>query len=661
MKKILIVLSIFAVLVMVIIIAFPLVVDLNKYKPQIEQEINKKIQGEFRFEKIGFRGLGIQVKNIVLTSTGDFRNKKILEVGEVKVKISFLSLLTANPKITVILRKPEIYLVKNEKGLLNITSLNQGQKKEEGQNGIKSDTQKDKPSKLPALIVGAKISLLAENAMLKYLDEKSNSLTIIKDLLISFQNVSFNSPIDFNLSAYLTSGGFEEKVTLSGSAKLLTHGTRKLKSVELDSKMGIGSQNVNLKGNISDLDTLQSVLIISAENLSVQKLKNSLRAAKQYNLDGDFSFNGEVKGPLKNLKECVVDAKANLKVTSSKTDLTLSAVFSQTLSQLNGNVKIQSSTLDMDSLFPHKLSLGISQAYADSTNPSVLMTLRTNAILKGLTLDGHLNLQKIIYKKTEFRDLLGEFDMDDLVLSIPRLKVNAFKGLLTLKGQIRMDTLKPTYQMTMVGENFQTNSILTMTSPTLKDVLMGTLNTNLDVAGEGFALEDIKKRLSGTGKIDLKEVELKGLNMGKEVQEKLKLIAIFSGSEILNEKLDSRINSIRSSIQIREGKLYTPDAVLEAPAYGAALKGYASFEKYIDYQGNLLIPAKKLSSSLASLADSKGMVPFPFVLTGTLPKISFNVDASKVAQMVLRSTIKEGLTKKAKEKLGIDLPIDLPF
>lgn len=651
MKKVLIAIGIFAVLISLLIISFPFIINLNKYKVQIEQEVNKKINGEFHFEKMGFRGLGIQIKNVILASSGNFKQKEILNVGEAKIKVSFLSLLTANPKVMVVLRKPQIYLVKNEEGILNITSL---LKKED------SEPTATK-SKLPALVLGAKISFVAENALLRFTDEKTSSATSVKNLQISLDNISLNSPIDFKLLAQLSSGVFEEKISLKGRAKLLTEGSRKLKGANFDAKIGVGDQSIHLFGDILNFETLQANLNVSTNQAPIEKLKNAILPLRKYSLKGTVSFSGNIQGPLKNFKECKLQARSDLRIVSKKTEISVAATLAETLHRIKGNIRIESPAIHVDDFLTKREGFLLASAYAEPLASKDFSDFRFNSILRGLSLEGSINVQKLVYRKTELNNMEGKFNLKNLQLSISKFRTDVFKGILSVKGDIRLDTSEPTYQVTTVAENFQVNPMITMFSPALKDVLLGVLNANMVISGSGFGFERIKKRLSGSGKVELKNVELKGLNMGEEIQEKLRLISIFAGSDILNEKLDSRIHFVRSSLFIRDGKLESPDAHLEAPAYKATLRGHTTFEKDINYQGSILIPAKKLSSSLASLADSNGMVGFPFALTGRLPRFTFSIDAAKVAQMAIRSTLKDSLKQKAKEKFGIDFPLDLPF
>ncbi len=670
MKTAVTVLGVLLVLGIIGVVTLPFVVDLNKYRAQIKQEVEKKIDGEIDFESIRFRGLGIQIKKLSIRSKGAFENKNLLEVGEARLKISLGSLLTGHPKATFIFRQPKITLVKNEKGALNLTEL--PKKTEEPEKELKEAESPRKKSKLPGLLLGAKLSFQVEQASLKYIDEKKHSTSAVENLNATLSNVALNSPIDFSVNAELQSSEgarrlFQGELSLKGRAKVEAERSKKISAIELDTQFALGELKASLEGKVTDLDLIQVDLKIKTPLLSLSKIKSSFEALGQYPFDGTMSLDGSIKGPLKKLDQCRVGGNLNIHLKSGSTDLKFKSEISDTLASLNGRFTLDAPLLHLDELLPGKRGgmafFRLPSAYADAgMSQDPLKTLRESPIFKGLRASGKVDIQKIVLRGSEMTHLSSKLDLENLGFSISQFAMNAFGGKLNLKGGIKMSTPKPQFQLSTVIEKFNLNSLLTFASPTMKNVAHGTVTANLDLEGKGTTLSDAKQNLFGNGKMEMREIELKGLNMGKSLQDQLRLIAIFAGSDILNEDLTGRFDSFKSSLLIKGGRLYTPDAVLSAPQYGATLKGFASFDKEIQYDGKVLLPAKKFSSkALQSLADNRGMIGFPFKLSGVLPKFSFTVDAAEITRMAAKSVLTDTAKQKLKEKLGIDLPVDLPF
>jgi len=664
MKTAVTILGVVLVLGIIAIISLPFVIDLNKYRDQIKQEVEKKIEGEFDFETIRFRGVGIQLKKLSLRSKGAFENKNLLEVGEARVKISLGSLLTGHPKATLILRQPHITLVKNVAGKLNVTEL---PKKAPSEAEPQQALPPKKRSKLPALLLGAKLSLHVEQAILKYFDEKKRSANSVENLNATLNNIAFNSPIDFSVKALLRAEEgkkqlFEGDLSLQGRAKVEAGRSQKISAIDLDTQVALGELKVSVDGKVTDIDDLMRTdLKIKTPVLSLAKIKNSFGALKKYSLDGTMSLAGSIKGPLKKPDQCQAKGNLDIHLTSGSTDLKFTSQISDTLASLNARFSLEAPMLNLDAILPKKRAAFWipSFVYAEvGTKEDPLGQLRNSPIFRGLKASGKVEIQKIVLRGSEMTRLSSKLNLNNLRFSISQFVMKGFGGGLSLKGDVNLDAPKPQYQLSAVAQNFNLNPLLTFASPKMKNVAEGTMLATLDLEGEGTTLLDAKSHMKGNGRVEMKDVELKGLNMGESLQEQLRLISIFAGSDILNEDLTGRFDSFKSSLIIKEGRLYTPDAILSAPKYGATLKGFASFDKEIQYDGKVLLPAKKFNSkAIQSLADDRGMVGFPFKLSGILPKFAFMIDTAEIAKMAVKGAAKEQL----KEKLGIDLPIELPF
>ena len=677
MKKVVLILGGLFILLMVAVISLPFLIDLNKYRPQIKAEIEKRINGKFEIESLGFKRLGVQIKNLSITSSGDFTEKSLLNVGEAQVSISLRSLLTFKPRATVILKKPQITIVKNRSEVFNVVAL----PAKKGEADVQPDEgagETPKPEKsalgekaLPAFVLGAKLSFVAQQASLRYIDEEKNTKSEVEDLHISLRNISLNQPIDFSVSARLSSAAgktplFEGKFSLDGRAKVLVNRAQKISGLEFNSKLSLGELTAHLEGKISDLKTLQTDFNIQTPSLSLAKLKNTFGALKKYNVDGTLTLNGDIKGQLKHLEQCHVNAKIHLEMKSGGTDLDFKATLKDTLNQLKGEIILEAASLNLDELLPqnsawHDPFLRAVYAAAEKKEDP-FETLRNNEIFKGLRADGRVDIKEIIFRKSKIENLKGDFDLNHLKFSLSRFGFQAFGGKVSLKGDVDLSKPAGGYALTTVAQNLKMNPIMTMASPALKDTVFGTLNANMRLDGSGLSVDTIKQTMVGRGKVDIQEAELKGMNMAKTLQEEIKLISIFAGQKIFGENVQPKFEFIRSTLIVRNGKLYMPDAVARGDGYGATLKGFASFEKEIDYKGEILVAANKFDSRvLASLADERGMIAFPFALTGTLPKFKLSVNAAAVAQKAAGAALKKTIGEKVKEKIGIDLPVELPF
>lgn len=579
MKKIVWVIGSVVLLLCIVVLSLPLFIDLNKHRAEIKAWVETHTNGEFNVEEIRLNGLGVDIKGLSLQSKGDFKEKHILSVSDAHVKLSFLSLLKFRPQATIYLQQPTLTAVKNEKTLFNFTELMKGYIPEGDK---KSPSSPSKSLLLPAMILKAKLSFVMDDALLKYVDEKSGSTHEIEHLNVSCKNIVIGKPFDFLISALLSEHNekkqwVEGKILMRGNAMLKTDADKKLKGVTFETVLSLGELTSKIEGDIQDMETLEADFKISTPLLSIGKVKVLFLPLRNFPMDGTFSFNGTFKGKLRELSDCLLDSDMKVHLQANNVDVDIKAELKNTLSDLSATVL-----------------------------------------------------------------------------------VNAFQGNASLKGTADVLAKEPSILLNAEIQKMQLNSMLSIASVELKDVLTGVLSADIHLQGKGAEMVNFKKNLKGKGKIEIKDGELRGLNMAKSLQEELKLISVFAGTDV-DQNFTGKFTSLRSSLEIENSKLHTPDAILEGKGYGAQLNGWASFDKEIKYKGKVLLPANKFKSkTIAAMADKDKMVGFPFTLEGKLPKYSFQIDTTEVAHAAAKKEVTDRLKQKIKEKIGIDIP-NLPF
>lgn len=106
------------------ILVLPLVVDVDKFRPQIVKAVNENINGEFRLGKLNLSlwgGLRVKAESIYIKGAKDER--ALLETDSAFIEIPFLSLLAFKPTLTAVVVKPKIDVVKHSNGKFNVEEL----------------------------------------------------------------------------------------------------------------------------------------------------------------------------------------------------------------------------------------------------------------------------------------------------------------------------------------------------------------------------------------------------------------------------------------------------------------------------------------------------------------------------------------------------------
>ncbi|HOM29584.1 MAG TPA: AsmA family protein [Deltaproteobacteria bacterium] len=142
MKKILIVASLVAALVVGILAALPFAIDLNRHKASLIALIAKYTDRRVDFERIDLTvltGLGARIKGLRVSDDPRFSAGDFLSLDEVRVKVALLPLLRKEIRVRELsFVRPSVMLVRGEDAKLNVSTLVKPGpgKKEEGKESV---------------------------------------------------------------------------------------------------------------------------------------------------------------------------------------------------------------------------------------------------------------------------------------------------------------------------------------------------------------------------------------------------------------------------------------------------------------------------------------------------------------------------------------------
>jgi len=182
----------------------PLVIDVDKYRPQLITWVNSQIEGELELGRIQLSlwgQLGVKIAHAELV---DASRKPVLSTGEFSLAVPVSSLMKGQPQLVVRLSKPKIVFERNEKGLWNIATLIK-----------KSDNPEEKPkpapdaseakAQLPDWVGNASVSLDVQQADLEISDLKTQAQYQLKSLALTSDAIVLNRLPGFQLKGVLDS------------------------------------------------------------------------------------------------------------------------------------------------------------------------------------------------------------------------------------------------------------------------------------------------------------------------------------------------------------------------------------------------------------------------------------------------------------------------
>lgn len=241
MKKLMIAIGVLVGLFVAAAVIIPLVVDVDKYRPQIVEAANQQINGSLELGKLSLSLWGQIRIEVGGVKVKDSSGKELVGVKDAYFHLPFLPLLSGSPVITFKMNQPLVSVVKNKAGKMNLLSL----VKESPKTGTAATTPaapvatpapatKSAPAALPGIATRARLGFELRNALVTYKDEASGLSTDIKDLNFILQDVSLSHPTSIELWADLDTR-LGKTFLLKGPARLTGKAQPTLKDGKIDS------------------------------------------------------------------------------------------------------------------------------------------------------------------------------------------------------------------------------------------------------------------------------------------------------------------------------------------------------------------------------------------------------------------------------------------
>jgi len=176
MKKLFIGISVVIGLLLLTAIVLPFIIKVDQYRPLIVQKANEQINGKLELGKLDLSLWGqirVQIDGLTLTDT---KGTKMVAVGSAYFHVPFSSIFGGAPLITLHLDRPELNIVKDKAGKMNVMTLMKpaaAQREEPAASGAPAAGAKTPGSgdtKLPALAANARLGFELLDATILYKD-----------------------------------------------------------------------------------------------------------------------------------------------------------------------------------------------------------------------------------------------------------------------------------------------------------------------------------------------------------------------------------------------------------------------------------------------------------------------------------------------------------
>lgn len=242
---------------------------------------------------------------------------------------------------------------------------------------------------------------------------------------------------------------------------------------------------------------------------------------------------------------------------------------------------------------------------------------------------GHVSIDRLKQGKLDVTSVLADVVLEPAQLSSPKFSLQGYGGTVTGNARFDLrDTRKPAYAIHSQVDRVKADAILSAWTP-VKDLLVGTLSTNLDFSGAGQTPDDIKHTLTLVGLASLTDGRL---GPGPALETVAQFVKVPKFKQLDFAKLEL-------PIRIEQGRLISDPVVLNGPSGEWRLAGAVGFDGMLDYAVSVTLPPEVVTavgarSALAAgaLTDAQGRMLLDLHVSGSFksPRVSWDTNAMRL-------------------------------
>ncbi|HEX4748294.1 MAG TPA: AsmA family protein [Bryobacteraceae bacterium] len=633
-RRLVIILSAVAAAIVVAVILFATFFNVNRYRPQIEAELQKRLNRPVTLGTLHLRLFSFSLKVDGLTiqeSPASASSRPFATAQEVYVSAGLFSLLHGQPDIhSIRLQRPQIELIKNSAGVWNFSNL--------GSSGIQNGQHASSEQSLGQLTLS---SVKITDGQIAVTDESAkNPRTVYNHIDASVSDFALGKRFDLDLAGHFPGEG-KETIAFKGKAGPVQPG-----NIPVDGKLSIQQVSLAAFNAVANGAIPPQTDAVASGDATIQSAGDVINC----------------KGSVTLIKPVVRGAPVPYSI-DAQYDLSLEQK-TDALSIRSGTVKIGPTVVSLNgavnsSTKPAKLNLHVGTTNASVPELMSLAALVGAASNSSVPIKGSLTANLTVTGSSTSPNVQGDLSSSSLqaenfVLTNVQAKVNTVNGSVGLSpesamifggredGDITLDT-KAQHPLCHVKSKLtgvDTNALLTAIS-SLKDTLYGSLEADGDLS---FALDsgpNLASTLNGTLGFNVTHGHLKNVNIMSELSK----VGRFLGSAPAQSASGTDLQRFSGTLKIQNGVATTNNLVAvmaEGSLSGTGSTNFAS--QALDLHVTAALSSGTTNSVggtgvggflNTALANNKGELVLPVLVTGTTAHPVFAPDMQALAKMKL--------------------------
>lgn len=646
-KSFLVLLVGLAILGLAAVFVVPKIIDVQKYKTLVMEKVSEatgrkvSLGGDLRLSL--FPWVGVSFSDLRLGNPEGYTGKDFIVVKSFEAHVKVMPLLSREVQVdSFILDGPEIFLERTKDGRANWEGLGSSSPKEKKS---ESATQGD------AARVGLKSINVANftlrDGRLKFVDHQQGITKEVSGLTLQLTDVSLDRPISLAFSAAVEGKTVNVNGVVGPIGPKPGEGT-----LPLDLKItALDQLNVKMKGQLENPGSnLAYKLTIDIASFSPRKLLSALQM--------DFPVATADPTAIDTVSLAMKAAGSTKTVTLTDGQLGVDGsklVFSsnvKNISPLNLKFDGKLDTIDLDRYLPPAAQTAEGQSPGGTGSSSPAQAPKTDyAPLRKLTLDTTLAIGDLKVHGGKLRNVQMHLVGQKGIFQLNPFAMELYGGNVASTATMNVQGKSPATSLDVRTTNVQVGPLLKDFAN--KDVLEGSLISNVALTLVGDTPQAIKKSLNGKGELLFTDGAIVGIDLAGMVRN---VQASFGLAEKPTEKPRTDFAELRAPFTIQNGLVNTPETAMQSPLIRVTVKGDANL---VTEALDMKVEPKFVATlkGQGDTAERKGLM-VPVLVRGTFSKPEFSPDLTALLQGQLPDA--ESVKKVLEEGLSPDkvLPKD---
>jgi AsmA protein len=656
MRRPLIILAVLAGIVVVLFIVVVSFFNVNKFRPRIQAELQNKLNRPVTLGELHLHWfpLSIKVDGLTIGEPSAFSSAQPFATAkEVYARADLGSLIHGEPKIEdLTLQDPQIELIQNAAGVWNFSDIGSGSSNSgSGSSNSGSGSSNSSGGNTQSSGRASNFTLnqfKIVNGQVAVTNERTKSpRTVYNHIDLTLADFAPGKQFDIAAQVHFPGPGKELLIFKGKAGPLASTGAQ---ATPIDGQINI--EEVSLAGfNSVAAGAIPPNTDASASGSATLTSQNGTISCKgTLNLDNPVIQGAKLNYPINSQYDLSLNQSTNqIELRSSTvkvgpTAVSLAGTVNSGVTPSAINLHLTTNNASIPELLRLGSLVGAASSSATQINGDISADLTATGAINNPQVQGNISSNSIHAQELVLTNVKAAVKMNNGVAQLAPITAGIFGG--QENGTISVDTkpAHPPCSLNMQLTGVDTNALLSAVS-SMKNTLYGSLAAQANVSFLLDSSTNLAGTLNGTVNFNVTNGQLKNVNILNEVAR----VGKFLNASPVQTAGGTELKKFSGTLTIKNGVASTSNLVAELPQGTLSANGSLNLVSQAVNMRMTAVLANSISGAVGgnkvggylstALANNKGELVLPVIVTGNMSHLVFTPDVDAIAQMRMKNLL----------------------